>query len=74
MTAELIVANLLKNVAVSRQAVRLALGRLPEKRTCPCANALKDAIITPLHLAPEESRRRLGPIIERYAGERVAQG
>ena len=38
VSAEMIVANLLKNVEVSRQAVRLALGRLPSERTCGCGD------------------------------------
>jgi 5'-methylthioadenosine phosphorylase len=69
VTAELIVANLLKNVEVSRQAIRAAVGRLPAARTCPCASALKDAVITPLHLVPGKTLRRLGPIIESFAAK-----
>ena len=74
VSAEMIVANLLKNVAVSRQAVRLALGRLPAERACSCGSALRDAIVTRLHLAPEATRRKLGPLIARYAGQAVAGG
>ena len=74
VSAEMIVANLLKNVAVSRQAVRLALGRLPAERACSCGSALRDAIVTQLHLAPEATRRKLGPLIARYAGQAVAGG
>ena len=74
VSAEMIVAHLLKNVEVSRRAVRWALGRLPAERTCSCGNALKDAIVTQLHLVPEESKRRLGPLIARYAGQPVAGG
>lgn len=69
VTAEMIVANLLKNVEVSREAVRQALGRLPEQRDCPCANALKDALVTPLHLVPESTRQRVWPLIAKYAGQ-----
>jgi 5'-methylthioadenosine phosphorylase len=74
VSAEMIVANLLKNVAVSRQAVRLALGRLPAERACSCGSALRDAIVTQLRLAPEATRRKLGPLIARYAGQAVAGG
>ncbi len=66
VTAEMIVANLQKNVAVSQQAVRLALGRLPAVRECACATALKDALVTPLELAPEGTKERLAPLIGRY--------
>jgi 5'-methylthioadenosine phosphorylase len=74
VSAEMIVANLLKNVAVSQQAVRLALGRLPAERACSCGSALRDAILTQLHLAPGATRRKLGPLIARYAGRAVVGG
>ena len=72
VTAEMIVANLLRNVEVSRRAVRLALARLPEARDCACRDALRDAIITPMDQAPEEAKRRLAPIIEKYLPQKVA--
>jgi 5'-methylthioadenosine phosphorylase len=71
VTADMIVANLLKNVEVSRQAVRAALQRLPDVRDCPCATALKDALITDLSLVPPETKQRLAPLIEKYAGQKA---
>ena len=72
VTAEMIVANLLRNVEVSLRAVRLALGRLPDARGCGCGEALRDAIITPMDQVPEETKRRLAPIIEKYIPQKVA--
>lgn len=72
VTAEMIVANLLKNVETSRRAVRIALGRLPATRDCPCASALKDALVTSPGLVPRETLRRLAPIIGKYVDEKVA--
>ncbi len=72
VTAEMIVANLLRNVEVSRQAVRLALQRLPARRECACKDALKDALVTSLDLVPTATKQRLGPIIARYAGQAVS--
>ena len=66
VTAEMIIANLLRNVEVSRRAVRLALQQLPAVRDCGCAEALRDAIITPLDRVPDETKRRLAPIIRKY--------
>jgi 5'-methylthioadenosine phosphorylase len=74
VTADLIVANLLKNVEMSRQAVRIALGNLPLTRKCPCAIALKDAIVTSLKLVPQETIRKLGPVLENYVAEKAARG
>jgi 5'-methylthioadenosine phosphorylase len=73
VSAEMIVANLLQNVDLSRRAVRLALTRLPEPRGCVCATALRDAIVTPRHLVPEETLRKLGPIVENYLGQKVGR-
>lgn len=72
VTAEMIVANLLANVEVSRHAVRRALQRLPAERTCACKDALKDAIVTSIDLVPESTLQRLGPIVGRYAGAKAA--
>jgi len=73
VTAEMIVANLQKNVEVSQRAVRLALRRIPSVRECACASALKDALVTPLELAPPETRERLAPLIGRYVRARVGE-
>jgi 5'-methylthioadenosine phosphorylase len=65
VSAEMIVANLLQNVELSRRAVALALERLPDVRNCPCSHALRDALITRPELAPEETTRRLAAILGR---------
>jgi 5'-methylthioadenosine phosphorylase len=66
VTAEMIVANLAKTVAVAQRTVRLALPGLPARRDCLCASALRDALITPLDIVPEETKKRLAPIIGKY--------
>lgn len=71
VTAEMIVGNLLRNVEVSREAVRSTLQRLPARRDCVCATALKDAIVTSIELVPEETKSRLAPIIGKYIAEKV---
>jgi 5'-methylthioadenosine phosphorylase len=66
VTAEMIISNLTQSVAAARQVVSLALERLPARRDCPCASALRDAVATPWHLVPESTKRKLAPIIARY--------
>jgi 5'-methylthioadenosine phosphorylase len=66
VTAEMIVSNLAKTVEVAQRTVRLALARLPARRDCLCASALRDALITPLDIVPEETKRNLAPIIGKY--------
>ena len=66
VTTEMIVANLAKTATVAQRTVRLALSGLPAHRDCLCASALKDALITPLDIVPEETKKSLAPIIDRY--------
>lgn len=73
VSADMIVANLLRNVEVSRAAAKTALGRLPETRTCPCANALSTALITSMDLVPDATKVRLDPIIGKYVREPVTE-
>ena len=66
VTADLIVANLQKNAAVSQEAVRLFLRRLPSERKCGCRSALANALVTPLDLVPPATLARLAPLIAKY--------
>jgi 5'-methylthioadenosine phosphorylase len=74
VTAEMIVANLLKNAEVSRAAARIALSRLPATRDCPCESALSSALVTSMDLVPEDTKRKLDPIIGRYVRQTVPGG
>jgi 5'-methylthioadenosine phosphorylase len=66
VTAEMIVANLQKNAAVSQEAVRLFLRRLPRERRCGCRDALANALVTPLELVPPSTLVKLEPLIGKY--------
>ena len=66
VTVEMIVQNLLTNVAASKDLLRLVIPRLNGQRDCLCATALKDAIITPKDRVSEELKRKLEPIAGRY--------
>ena len=67
VTVEMIIRNLLKNVAKSKEALRVLIPKLAELgRTCECEHALESAIITATELIPRETRERLQPIIGRY--------
>src|SRR3989304_5691584 len=74
VSAEMIIANLAQNVAAARRVVSLAVQRLPPERSCACAQALRDALVTPLELVPEETRRDLAPIIGRYLAAARGRG
>ena len=49
-----------------QQIIKLAVARLPSKRECGCAGALKDAIVTrPEHIPPEQ-KQKLDLLIGKY--------
>ncbi len=69
VTTEMIIGNLLKGAETARSIVRSIARDMPEDRICPCGSALSDAIMTPAHLVPEETKRRLAPIAGRYLSD-----
>ena len=70
VTAGMIIANLRQNVAAAQRIVAGAITSLPDARECDCADALATALITPMHLVPEQVKRDLAPILE---GQAVAR-
>jgi 5'-methylthioadenosine phosphorylase len=66
VTVEMVVQNLLKNVANSKEMIRRVVPRLNGATSCGCNSALKDAIITPAQGVPEYIKTKLTPIIGRY--------
>ena len=68
VTVEMVVDNLMKNVATSKELLRRSIASLDGGRSCPCESALKDAIITRKEEVPDELRRKLSPIVGRYFG------
>lgn len=66
---EEILAILNKNVATAQQIIQRAAGRLPAARSCPCAHALENAIITDRAQIPAIIKQELGIIVGKYLGE-----
>ena len=66
VSVEMVVQNLLKNVANSRAMLRRVLPRLGEPAGCPCGSALKDAIITRPEVIPPEVKQQLAPLVGKY--------
>ena len=65
VTADLIIGNLLKNVANAKNIVAETISALPDARACRCAEALDTAVVTPLALVPEDVKGDLAPILAR---------
>jgi 5'-methylthioadenosine phosphorylase len=66
VTADMIIDNLRHNVAVAREIVARAIADAPAERACGCARALESALVTPLHLVPDNVKRDLAPILAPY--------
>jgi 5'-methylthioadenosine phosphorylase len=63
---ERVLAVLKQNVDLAQRIIRRILDRLPERRSCGCADALKDAIITDRSSIPKKRIGELKPIIGKY--------
>jgi 5'-methylthioadenosine phosphorylase len=66
VTADMIIANVMRNIETGREVLKSVVRALPSTRECPCATALQTALVTHESLVPEETKRRLAPIIGRY--------
>ena len=66
VSVELVVSNLFENAAKSKEVFRELVPRIPAGRECPCASALKSAIITSHERIPERARQRLSFILDKY--------
>ncbi|MBI2876381.1 MAG: S-methyl-5'-thioadenosine phosphorylase [Candidatus Tectomicrobia bacterium] len=66
VTVEMIIETLNRNVAMAQEIIRQAVRLVPQERNCPCADALKDAILTAREKIPPQARRDLEPIIGKY--------
>jgi 5'-methylthioadenosine phosphorylase len=67
VTAEQVVSVLVKNAARAKAVLRAAVRQVSEgPRGCPCATALRSALMTDPALVPERTKRDLAPLIGRY--------
>jgi 5'-methylthioadenosine phosphorylase len=66
VSVEAILTTMRRNIDFAKKTIKLAAGRLPEKRDCACANALGPALVTDLALADSREKERLGIIIGKY--------
>lgn len=66
VTLEMIINNLMKNVDTSKKILKEVIKKLDTERKCPCATALKDAIVTRPEAIPETTKKKLDLIIGKY--------
>ena len=66
VTVDVILNTLHKNIDITKKIIKLAVTKIPEKRNCSCATALKTAIITSPELIPTEQKEKLNLLIGKY--------
>jgi len=66
VSVDMILKTLSQNIEVSRRIIKLAVGKIGEKRECGCAEALKNAIVTDSKMIPVERKKELQAIIGKY--------
>ena len=66
VTVEMIIANLTANARMAQRVIAAAVEQLPIQRTCECARALANAIITRPEAVPVATKHKLAPIVGKY--------
>ena len=66
VTTEMVVGNLRKNVATSKELLRRVIPHLHGERRCACATALRNAIIAPPKGLSDEFKRKMAPVVGNY--------
>ncbi len=66
VTAEIILRVQRQNIDIARKIIKLALSKVPEKRDCDCATALKTAFVTNPDVMPDEQKKKLSLLIGKY--------
>jgi 5'-methylthioadenosine phosphorylase len=69
VSVEAVIAIIQQNVATAKQIIKNAANMIVQQRqqrNCPCAEALKFAIMTEKNLIPPETLKNLEPIIGKY--------
>jgi 5'-methylthioadenosine phosphorylase len=66
VTIEQVIAVLHTNADNAAKVVRAAVAAMPAERNCPCASALQYAILTDRKVIPEETKKKLALLLDKY--------
>jgi len=66
VTIDMALQNLLRNVDTAKRIIDTVAARIPQRRECICAEALKNAIITATDEIPQQMKRDLALLIGKY--------
>jgi len=68
VTVEMVIRTLNKNTEIAQNALIRLVDMIDAQTSCDCSSALKDSIITNSAVIPEETKTRLGLLINKYLG------
>lgn len=66
VTLEMVISNLNKNAEMAKKILKAAIPKINQKRTCICAAAARDAIVTNKDIVPEDTKKKLEVIFGKY--------
>jgi 5'-methylthioadenosine phosphorylase len=66
VTIDVILDFMKRNMLMAKQIIKLAVGKIPEKRTCRCPSALKTAIVTAPAIMTLAQKRKFDLLIGKY--------
>jgi 5'-methylthioadenosine phosphorylase len=67
VTVEVVLRNLLHNVATARRSIASLAVSLPDPSACTCCESLRTALITRPEVIPASRRQDLAPILRHYS-------
>jgi len=65
----MVIQTLNRNTQLAQDAIRLLARNLVADRNCDCESALATALITDPSAIPAETKKKLGPLIQKYIGK-----
>jgi 5'-methylthioadenosine phosphorylase len=66
VTVEAVVQNLGKNISTAKKIIQSVVPKISARRTCICATALQNAIMTDPGAIPPETRAKLALLVDKY--------
>lgn len=70
VTADDIFAYMKQNIDMAKKIIKLAVGKMPDKRTCDCMTALKYAIVTAPAVMTLEQKKKFDLLIGKYVDKK----
>jgi 5'-methylthioadenosine phosphorylase len=66
VTVDIAISNLKLTSDISKRIIKRSIERIPYKRDCQCASALRNAILTDPALIPPKTKEDLALLIRKY--------